>query len=153
MDLPREIDDYIKGSIEYTLGLPVSTNTLELKLRASEEAQSRLRDRYLLLQSRMKEKDQAIDQARVRSSLNFPHFMFIYMNTIEIVTDIISLVVVIAAPDFSTSSLHTRNNLFHTEGPQYFSLFLLQLLYNYALSLSYASCTAEPLYTSYKLSC
>ncbi|PON70066.1 hypothetical protein TorRG33x02_258200, partial [Trema orientale] len=64
MDLPQEIDDYIKGSIEYTLCLPVSTNTLELRLRASEEVQSRLRDRYLLLQSRMKEKDQAIDRAK-----------------------------------------------------------------------------------------
>ena len=72
MDLPQEIDDYIKGSIEYTLGLPVSSNTLELKLRASEEAQSRLGDRYLLQQSRMKERDQAIDRAKVRSSLNFP---------------------------------------------------------------------------------
>ncbi|PON91637.1 hypothetical protein TorRG33x02_126760 [Trema orientale] len=70
MDLPQEIDDYIKGSIEYTLGLPVSSNTLELKLRASEEAQSRLRDRYLLLQSRMKEKDQAIDRAKAESNMN-----------------------------------------------------------------------------------
>ncbi|PON46777.1 hypothetical protein PanWU01x14_248720 [Parasponia andersonii] len=70
MDLPQEIDDYIKGSIEYTLGLPVSTNTHELKLRASEEVQSRLRDRYLLLQSRMKEKDQAIDRAKAESNMN-----------------------------------------------------------------------------------
>ncbi|PON70045.1 hypothetical protein TorRG33x02_257990 [Trema orientale] len=70
MDLPQEIDDYIKGSIEYTLGLPVSSNTLELKLRASEEAQSRLGDRYLLQQSRMKEKDQAIDRAKAESNMN-----------------------------------------------------------------------------------
>ncbi|PON49748.1 hypothetical protein PanWU01x14_227840 [Parasponia andersonii] len=70
MDLPQEIDDYIKGSIEYTLGLPVSSNTLELKLRASEEAQSGLRDRYVLLQSRMKEKDQAIDRAKAESNMN-----------------------------------------------------------------------------------
>ena len=86
MDLPQEIDDYIKGSIECTLGLPVSTNTLELKLRASEEAQSRLRDRYLLLQTRMKEKDQAIERARVCSSGIFPFYVF-YMNIDEIVTD------------------------------------------------------------------
>ena len=65
MDLPQEIDDYIKGSIDYTLGLPVSARTLYLKLQASEEEQSRLRDRYLILQSKLKEKDRIIDFVRV----------------------------------------------------------------------------------------
>lgn len=65
MDLPKEIDDYIKQSIEYTLGLPVSRSTLEVKLQASEESQRRLRDQYLLLHSLVKEKDEAIDRAKV----------------------------------------------------------------------------------------
>lgn len=66
MDLPRKIDDYIKESFDYYLGLPVSTNTLDLKLQASEEALRRLRDKYLLLHSKLKEKDQSIDRAKVR---------------------------------------------------------------------------------------
>ncbi|XP_057973707.1 uncharacterized protein LOC131161766 [Malania oleifera] len=70
MDLPQEIDDYIKESIEYALGLPVSEHTLKLKLHASEEAQKRLRDQCLLLLSKMKEKDEAIDRARAESSIN-----------------------------------------------------------------------------------
>lgn len=78
MDLPREIDDYIKESIDYSLGLPVSQNILGLKLQASEEARRRLRDQYLDLQSKLKEKDQAIDRAKVCFSYGFP-FMYIYM--------------------------------------------------------------------------
>ncbi|GMN35234.1 hypothetical protein TIFTF001_005163 [Ficus carica] len=70
MDLPKEIDDYIKESIEYTLGLPVSRSTLEVKLQASEESQRRLRDQYLLLHSLVKEKDEAIDRAKAESSMN-----------------------------------------------------------------------------------
>ncbi|XP_024024374.1 centlein [Morus notabilis] len=70
MELPQEIDDYIKESIQHTLGLPVSRSTLELKLQASEEAQSRLRDQCLLLHSRLKEKDQAIERARAESSMS-----------------------------------------------------------------------------------
>ncbi|KAH7524336.1 hypothetical protein FEM48_Zijuj06G0108500 [Ziziphus jujuba var. spinosa] len=70
MDLPREIDDYIKESIDYSLGLPVSQNILELKLQASEEARRRLRDQYLHLQSKLKEKDIAIDRAKAESNMN-----------------------------------------------------------------------------------
>ncbi|XP_062098704.1 uncharacterized protein LOC133804569 [Humulus lupulus] len=70
MDLSQEVDDYIRGSIDYTVGLPVSTCTLEMKLRAVEEAQSQLRDRYLLLQSRLKEKDQTIERVRAESNMN-----------------------------------------------------------------------------------
>lgn len=66
MDLPREVDDYIKQSIDHTLGLPVSTHTLELKLRCSEEAKLRLRDQYTLLLAKLKEKDQALERSRVR---------------------------------------------------------------------------------------
>ena len=65
MDLSQELDDYIKESIDYSIGLPVSTQTLELKLRASEEARNRLRDQYSYLQMRLKEKDEAIERTRV----------------------------------------------------------------------------------------
>lgn len=65
MDLPQETDDYIRESIEYSLGLPVSTHTLELKLRFSEETQRQLRDQYLYLKSKLKEKDETIERVRV----------------------------------------------------------------------------------------
>ncbi|KAM7520807.1 hypothetical protein LguiB_019769 [Lonicera macranthoides] len=70
MDLSQELDDYIRESIDYSLGLPVTTQTLELKLQASEEAQRRLRDQYLYLRSRLKEKDEIIERARAESSMN-----------------------------------------------------------------------------------
>ncbi|KAF4400217.1 hypothetical protein G4B88_019426 [Cannabis sativa] len=70
MDLPKEVDEYIKGSIDYTVGLPVSSKTLELKLRSIEEAQTQLRDRYFLLLSRLKEKDQTIERVRAESNMN-----------------------------------------------------------------------------------
>ncbi|KAF9605060.1 hypothetical protein IFM89_013730 [Coptis chinensis] len=56
--------EFIKESIDFSLGLLISTNTLELKLCASEEARKRLQDPYFLLHSRLKEKDQRIDHAR-----------------------------------------------------------------------------------------
>lgn len=65
MDIPQETDDYLRESIEFSLGLPVSTSTLELKLRASEESQRRIRDQYLYLISRLKEKDEIIERVRV----------------------------------------------------------------------------------------
>lgn len=65
MDLPRQMDDYIKESIDHCLGLPVSSRTLEMKLHASQEAQRRLRDQCIFLQSKLKEKDQVIERAKV----------------------------------------------------------------------------------------
>ncbi|KAI8550320.1 hypothetical protein RHMOL_Rhmol06G0096200 [Rhododendron molle] len=70
MDLSQEIDDYIKESIEYALGLPVSTQTLESKLNASEAACNRLRQQCLYLQTRLKEKDDVIDRSRAESCMN-----------------------------------------------------------------------------------
>ncbi|XP_059631289.1 uncharacterized protein LOC132274132 [Cornus florida] len=70
MDISQEIDDYIRESIENSLGLSVSTSTLELKLQAFEEAQQRLRDQYLYLQARLNEKDEIIERARAESSMN-----------------------------------------------------------------------------------
>lgn len=65
MDLSQETEDYIRESIEYSLGLPVSTQTLQLKLRSSEESLIRLRDQYLSLQAKLKEKDETIERTRV----------------------------------------------------------------------------------------
>lgn len=70
MDIPQEIDDYIKESIQYSLGLPVSAQTLELKLQASLEAQNQLRDRCLHLHSKLKEKDEIIERTRAEASMN-----------------------------------------------------------------------------------
>ncbi|KAK6940202.1 hypothetical protein RJ641_029733 [Dillenia turbinata] len=70
MALPPEIDDYIKESIQHSLGLPVSDRTIELKLRAALEAQERLKDQYYLLQERLKEKDDIIERARAEACMN-----------------------------------------------------------------------------------
>lgn len=65
MDLPPEIDDCIKESIDYFLGLPLSARTLESKLRSSKEVQKGLRDQCSRLYSKLKEKDDLIELARV----------------------------------------------------------------------------------------
>ncbi|KAL6176874.1 hypothetical protein ACLB2K_053506 [Fragaria x ananassa] len=70
MDLPQEVDGYIKESIDHTLGLPVSAQTLELKLSCSEEARRRLRDQYSLLLAKLKEKDQALERTRAEACMN-----------------------------------------------------------------------------------
>uniref|UniRef100_A0A7N0UKN6 Uncharacterized protein n=1 Tax=Kalanchoe fedtschenkoi TaxID=63787 RepID=A0A7N0UKN6_KALFE len=70
MDVPREIDEYIQQSIRHEIGLPVDARTLELKLRASEEAQMRYRELYLKLGFRLREKDEIIEQTRAEASMN-----------------------------------------------------------------------------------
>lgn len=70
MDLSQETEDYIRESIEYSLGLPVSTQTLQLKLQASEQSLIRLRNQYLSLQAKLKDKDQTIERTRAESSMN-----------------------------------------------------------------------------------
>ncbi|XP_039053145.1 myocardial zonula adherens protein-like isoform X2 [Hibiscus syriacus] len=70
MDIPQEIDDYIKGTIDDSLGLQVSTESLQLKLRTSEETQRRLREKYLFLLSKLKEKDQVIEQSKAEANMN-----------------------------------------------------------------------------------
>ncbi|KAK1406730.1 hypothetical protein QVD17_38338 [Tagetes erecta] len=70
MDLPQETDDFIRQSIDYSLGLPVSTSTLELKLRFSEETQRQLRQQYISLKSKLNEKDEIIDRVRSEATLN-----------------------------------------------------------------------------------
>ncbi|XP_061371783.1 uncharacterized protein LOC133314329 [Gastrolobium bilobum] len=70
MDLPRYIDDYIKQSIDDSLGIPVSSQTLETKLRASQESQWRLREQYLSLLPKLKQKDQLIERLKSESTMN-----------------------------------------------------------------------------------
>jgi len=67
MDLLQEIDDYIKETINESLGLPVSARTLQLKLRVYEDAYFRLRDQHLLLLGKFRQKDILIDRAKVKN--------------------------------------------------------------------------------------
>ncbi|XVE60543.1 hypothetical protein DITRI_Ditri05aG0137100 [Diplodiscus trichospermus] len=68
--IPQEVDDYIKETIEDSLGLQISTQSLQLKLRSAEEAQRRLRDQCLFLLSKLKEKDQIIERSKGEASMN-----------------------------------------------------------------------------------
>lgn len=65
MDLPLETDEYIRESIENSLGLPVSVKTLRLKLLASEDERRRLQDRIFLLQDLLSGADRRLEQYRV----------------------------------------------------------------------------------------
>lgn len=68
MNLSQEVDDYIKDTIDHSLGLPISMEALQKKLYTAEETQRRLREKYLTLVSRLKEKDHVIDRVRVSIS-------------------------------------------------------------------------------------
>ncbi|CAG7868918.1 unnamed protein product [Brassica rapa] len=70
MDLPRDVDDYIKDTIDHSLGIPISIDALQKKLSAAQESQRRLREQYSSLVSRLKEKEQVIELARSESSIN-----------------------------------------------------------------------------------
>ncbi|KAJ4822018.1 hypothetical protein Tsubulata_001583 [Turnera subulata] len=70
MDLPEEVDNYIKETIQDSLGLPVSTHTLQMKLRAAEESLRRLHHQHLLMVERLRHKDHLIDQAKAEASMN-----------------------------------------------------------------------------------
>ncbi|KAE9603857.1 hypothetical protein Lal_00001842 [Lupinus albus] len=68
--LPRNIDDYIKQSIDHSLGLRVSSQTLEFKLRAYEDALLHLQKQNLHLFSKLKEKEELIERAKCEASMN-----------------------------------------------------------------------------------
>ncbi|XVE95245.1 hypothetical protein REPUB_Repub02eG0079600 [Reevesia pubescens] len=70
MDIPQEFDDYIIETIEDSLGLQISTQSLQLKLRSAEETQRRLRDQCLFLLSKLKEKDQIIERSKAEANMN-----------------------------------------------------------------------------------
>lgn len=70
MELPQELNDFMKHSIDHTLGLSVPNQTLQLKLQSLETANHRLRSQYLTLQSRLKEKEEALELARAEACMN-----------------------------------------------------------------------------------
>ncbi|XP_076921216.1 uncharacterized protein LOC143582573 [Bidens hawaiensis] len=70
MDLPQQTDEFIRESIDHSLGLPVSKRTLELKLRASEDTERELREQYWYLKAKLNEKDELIERVRAESTLN-----------------------------------------------------------------------------------
>ncbi|KAF7829966.1 myocardial zonula adherens protein [Senna tora] len=70
MDLPRDIDLYLKESIDESLGLPIPLPTLESKLRAAQDSQRLLRHQHLYLLSKLKEKDQLIERAKSEAAMN-----------------------------------------------------------------------------------
>ncbi|XP_075511758.1 uncharacterized protein LOC142547382 [Primulina tabacum] len=70
MELPQETEDYIRESIDHSVGLPVPSNTVLDKLHAVEAANLCLRQKYLSLQSKMREKHEIIERARAEASMN-----------------------------------------------------------------------------------
>ncbi|KAG0453181.1 hypothetical protein HPP92_025548 [Vanilla planifolia] len=70
MDIPQEADDYIRESIEVSLGLPVSENTLRLKLLASEDERHRLQDQIFVLQDQLKECHKRLHHSKEEASMN-----------------------------------------------------------------------------------
>lgn len=84
MDLPRDVDDYIKQTLDDTLGIPVSSKTLESKLRASQDSQWRLRERLLSLLPQLKQKDQLIDRLKVSRLFKIFLSQFIFNLQIDI---------------------------------------------------------------------
>ncbi|CAK8537549.1 unnamed protein product [Lathyrus sativus] len=70
MSLPPEIDDFIKLAIDHSLGLPVSSQTLDIKLRAAKQSDQLLRDQNASLLNKLKEKDELIEQAKYEACLS-----------------------------------------------------------------------------------
>ncbi|CAA7399566.1 unnamed protein product [Spirodela intermedia] len=70
MDLPLETDEYIKESIENSLGLLVSDKTLHLKLLVSEDERRRLQDKIFTLQDHLAEADRRLERHRAEANMN-----------------------------------------------------------------------------------
>ncbi|KAL9228748.1 hypothetical protein vseg_004296 [Gypsophila vaccaria] len=70
MEIDHKLDEYIKDSIDHTMGLVVPDHSLQLKLRSLETKNHRLRDQYLSLQSKLTEKESALQLARAEANLN-----------------------------------------------------------------------------------
>ncbi|KAL8511791.1 hypothetical protein ACS0TY_018284 [Phlomoides rotata] len=68
--LPQETEDYIRESIDHSVGLPVSMNALHHKLSAVEASNVDLRNQYLSLLSKLKEKDEIIERSRAEANMN-----------------------------------------------------------------------------------
>ncbi|CAN0890001.1 hypothetical protein LINGRAHAP2_LOCUS16224 [Linum grandiflorum] len=70
MEIPAELDSYLRETIDDSVGLPVSTHTLRRKLRASEDAHRRILRQCLLLDEKLRQKDQILDRARAEATMN-----------------------------------------------------------------------------------
>ncbi|CAN1345772.1 hypothetical protein LINPERPRIM_LOCUS40517 [Linum perenne] len=70
MEIPQELDNYMRETIDDSLGLPVSTNTLRQKLRASEDAHRRVLRQCLVLDEMLRQKDQILDRAKAEATMN-----------------------------------------------------------------------------------
>ncbi|KAK1273489.1 hypothetical protein QJS04_geneDACA009862 [Acorus gramineus] len=70
MALPPETDEYIRESIEHSLGLNVSTKTLQLKLLASEESRRRLQNEVFQLHDRLREREERLERSKSEASMN-----------------------------------------------------------------------------------
>ncbi|KAH7692111.1 hemagglutinin stalk domain-containing protein [Dioscorea alata] len=70
MDLPTETDDFIRESIEDSLGIPISSRTLRLKLLASQDDRRRLQDQIFALHDRLKDADKRLELSRAEASMN-----------------------------------------------------------------------------------
>lgn len=65
MDLPPETDEFIRESIESSLGLQISAKNMQMKLLASEDARHRLQDQIFVLEERLRESERRLEQFRV----------------------------------------------------------------------------------------
>ncbi|XP_057424875.1 uncharacterized protein LOC130718316 [Lotus japonicus] len=70
MDLPPHIENYIKQTIDDTLGISVPPQTLAAKLRATQESQLLLRDQNLSLLAKLNHKDQLVQRLKSESDMN-----------------------------------------------------------------------------------
>ncbi|KAL2339954.1 hypothetical protein Fmac_007894 [Flemingia macrophylla] len=70
MDFHKDLNDYIKETINYDLGISISSKTLEVKLRATQESQLRLQERVSSLLPQLKQKDQLIEGLKSESSMS-----------------------------------------------------------------------------------
>nr|XP_043637569.1 uncharacterized protein LOC122608533 [Erigeron canadensis] len=70
MDISQQVDDYLRESIEYSLGLPVSKRTLELKIQSYEEEKRDGQEKCWNLKEKLAEKDKTIEGLKAESSMN-----------------------------------------------------------------------------------
>ncbi|KAH0462445.1 hypothetical protein IEQ34_010020 [Dendrobium chrysotoxum] len=70
MDIPQETENYIRESIQDSLGLPVSEKTLRLKLLASQEERHLLQDQNFILQDQLKELHKRFQSSKEEASMN-----------------------------------------------------------------------------------
>lgn len=65
-----QTDEYIRESIENSLGLPMSDKNMRLKLLASEDARHRLQDQIFVLEERLKDTEKRVEQYKAEATMN-----------------------------------------------------------------------------------